>query len=126
MCVKAGTSGPVAQGGVVGTSKSANIASAKCYAVVVAETVVGSNAETENVATAFIDNQIVIDTDLGSVARKPENFACKYAQKDKILSLCSFASFGVYLRALSGASCDASKEVSVFRPRRFLERSASS
>ena len=36
-----------------------------------------------------------------------------------------FASFGVSLRALSGASCDASEEVSVFRPRRCLERIAS-
>ena len=32
---------------------------------------------------------------------------------------CSFTSFGVSLRALSGASCDASEEVFVFRPRRL-------
>jgi len=64
-----------------------------------------------------------LNTDMGSVARKPENFACKDAS-EKALPSCSFASFGVSLRALSGASCDASEEVSVFRPRRYLERSA--
>ena len=58
---------------------------------------------------------------MGRVARKPENFACKNAQKGNCPKM-QFASFGVFLRALSGASCDASEEVSVFRPRRCLER----
>ena len=53
--------------------------------------------------------------DMGSVARKPENFACKNAQKGNCPKM-QFSSFGVFLRALSGASCDASEEVSVFRP----------
>ena len=66
-----------------------------------------------------------LNTDMGSVARKPENFACKNAQKGNCPKM-QFASFGVFLRALSGASCDASEEVSVFRPRRCLERSAGS
>ena len=65
------------------------------------------------------------NTDMGSVARKPENFACKDASR-KALPQCSFASFGVSLRALSGASCDASEEVSVFRPRRYPGKGASS
>ena len=56
-----------------------------------------------------------LNTDLGSVARKPENFACKDASR-KALPQRSFASFVVSLRALSGASCDASEEVFVFRP----------
>lgn len=62
-----------------------------------------------------------LNTDMGSVARKPENFACKDASR-RALPQCSFASFGVSLRALSGASCDASEEVSVSRPRRYLEQ----
>ena len=61
MCVETRGSSPVAQRGAVGASKSANIASAECYAVVVAETVVGSNAETENVAAAFIDKKVVVN-----------------------------------------------------------------
>ena len=51
--------------------------------------------------------------DMGSVARKPENFACEDAQKGNCPKM-QFASFGVSLRALSGASCDASEEVPVF------------
>ena len=47
------------------------------------------------------------------------NYACKDAQKGQ-LPLCSFASFGVSLRALSGASRDASEEVFVFRLFRCL------
>jgi hypothetical protein len=58
---------------------------------------------------------------MGGVARKPENFACKDAQKRHCLAKSSLASFGVSLRALSGASCDASEEVLVFHPRRCLE-----
>ena len=54
------------------------------------------------------------------------NFTCKDAEKGTALQKRSLASSGVSLRALSGASCDASEEVSVFRPRRYLERSASS
>ena len=49
--------------------------------------------------------------DMGSVARKPENFACKNAQKGNCPKM-QFASFGVSFRALSGASRDASEEVS--------------
>ena len=64
----------------------------------------------------------VILAAMGGVARKPENFACKDAQKRHCLAKRSLASFGVSLRALSVASCDASEEVFVFRPRRYLKR----
>ena len=53
--------------------------------------------------------------DMGRVARKPENFVCKNAQKGNGPKM-QFASFGVLLRVLSGASCDASEEVFVIRP----------
>ena len=62
--------------------------------------------------------QMRLNADMGSVAGKPENFACKDAQKRHCLAKSSLASSGVSLRALSGASRDASEEVSVFRPLR--------
>ena len=43
------------------------------------------------------------------------NFAGKTRKEDAV-SKRSFASFGASFRALSGASCDASEEVFVFRP----------
>ncbi len=59
--------------------------------------------------------------DMGSVGWKPE----KLHRKDARRGHCcpgSFTSFDVSFRALSGASSDASEEVSVFRPRRCLKR----
>ena len=52
--------------------------------------------------------------DMGSVARKPENFTGMTHRK--VLPSKQSTSFGVSFRALSGASCDASEEVFVFRP----------
>lgn len=49
------------------------------------------------------------------------NFTGKMHRRDVALEM-QFASFGISLRALSGASRDASEEVSVFRPLRCLKR----
>lgn len=53
------------------------------------------------------------------------NFTGKTHRRDAALEM-QFTSFGISFRALSGASRDASEEVSVFRPLRCLKRSASS
>ena len=51
--------------------------------------------------------------DMGSVGWKPEKLSQKDAQKGNCPKM-QFASFGVSFWALSGASSDASEEVSVF------------